>query len=79
MDAQQLARAFAKHCFRSVLAVNEFVTLAWDGALLAFRVTAAYTLDAAAREVRPQHAEVVLQSYDLAVMRASHVRERDSS
>ena len=51
-DAQQLAKVFAKHCFRSVLAVNEFVTLASDGAVLAFRVTAAHTLDAAAREVR---------------------------
>ena len=51
MDAQQLAKVFVKHCFRSVLAVNEFVTLANDGAVLAFRVTAAHTLDAAAREV----------------------------
>ena len=51
VDALQLAQAFAKHCFRSVLAVNEFVTLAFEGAVLAFRVTAAHTLDAAAREV----------------------------
>ena len=51
VDAQRLAQAFAKQCFRSVLAVNEFVTLALDGAVLAFRVTAAHTLDAAAREV----------------------------
>ena len=51
VDAQRLGQAFAKHCFRSVLAVNEFVTLAFDRALLAFRVTAAHTLDATAREV----------------------------
>jgi hypothetical protein len=51
VDAQRLAQAFAKHCFRSVLAVNEFVTLSFDSTVLAFRVTAAHTLDAAAREV----------------------------
>ena len=61
MDAQRLVKAFTKHCFRSVLSVNEFVTLPVDGAVLAFRVTAAHTLDAAAQEVRPQHADFVLQ------------------
>ena len=48
---------FAKHGFRSVLAVNEFVTLAYDGAVLALRVTAAHTSDASAREVRLSHIE----------------------
>ena len=61
VEAQQLAKVFAKHCFRSVLAVNEFVTLASDGAVLAFRVTAAHSLDAAAREVRMQPTQFVVR------------------
>lgn len=53
MDAARLAQAFCKHCFRTVLAVNELVVLQYEGVRLVIRVTAADTLDAAAREVCP--------------------------
>ena len=46
-----MAQAFCKHCFRTVLAVNELVVLQYEGVSLVIRVTAANTLDAAAREV----------------------------
>ena len=52
MDAARLAQALCKHCFRTVLAVNELVVMQWEGVSLVIRVTAANTLDAAAREVR---------------------------
>lgn len=46
-----MAQAFCKLCFRTVLAVNELVLLHHEGVSLVIRVTAANTLDAAAREV----------------------------
>ena len=48
----RLARALSKHCFRTVLAVNELLVLRFEGARLVLRVAAANTLDAEAREVR---------------------------
>ena len=53
VDAARLAQAFCKHCFRTVLAVNELVVLPYEGVSLLIRVTTANTLDAAAREVCP--------------------------
>ena len=51
VDAAHLAHTFSKHCFQTVLAVNELVVLPYKGVRLVIRVTAANTLDAATREV----------------------------